>query len=69
MIPPTVKFTIYGGDASNIDMGEMQTFVNDVARGRARVNLDRTFQIDEIVAAHRYMEENRATGKLVVLIA
>ena len=68
MIPPTVRFTIYGGDASNIDMGEMQTFAIDVVRGRARVNLDRTFQIHEIVVAHRYMEENRATGKIVVLI-
>lgn len=51
MIPPTVKFTIYGGDASNIDMGELQQFVNDVDRGRERVNLDRTFQIDEIEKA------------------
>jgi NADPH:quinone reductase-like Zn-dependent oxidoreductase len=27
------------------------------------------FAFDDIVAAHRYMEDNRATGKLVVRVA
>ncbi|MCB0855824.1 MAG: zinc-binding dehydrogenase, partial [Bacteroidetes bacterium] len=27
----------------------------------------RVFQLDQIVEAHRYMEENRASGKLVVV--
>ena len=38
-----------------------------VEAGRYRVNIDRTFEIDEIGDAHRYMEANRAVGKLVVL--
>lgn len=44
-----------------------QRIISAVEEGRLRVNLDRTFQMDEIVEAHRYMEANRATGKLVVL--
>ncbi len=44
-----------------------QQIISAVEEGRLRVNLDRTFQMDEIVEAHRYMEANRATGKLVVL--
>lgn len=44
----------------------LQHIVDGVAAGRYRVNVDRVFALDEIVAAHRYMEENRATGKLVV---
>jgi len=42
--------------------------IDDVAGAQAKVNIDRVFQFDEIVAAHRYMEENRASGKLVVLV-
>jgi NADPH:quinone reductase-like Zn-dependent oxidoreductase len=68
MIPPTVKFTTYGGGAQDIDMGELQKFVDDVAGGQAKVNIDRIFQFHEIVEAHQYMEENRASGKLVVLV-
>jgi NADPH:quinone reductase-like Zn-dependent oxidoreductase len=32
------------------------------------VSIDRVFRFDEIVEAHRYMEENRAKGKLVVVV-
>ena len=35
--------------------------------GRYRVNIDRTFELDEIADAHRYMEANRGFGKLVVM--
>jgi len=31
------------------------------------VQIGRTFHIDEIVEAHRCMEENKAAGKIVVL--
>jgi NADPH:quinone reductase-like Zn-dependent oxidoreductase len=32
-----------------------------------KVKLGPTFRLDEIVAAHRCMEDNRAGGKIVVL--
>jgi len=32
------------------------------------VNIDRVFHFNDIVEAHRYMEENRAKGKLVVVV-
>jgi NADPH:quinone reductase len=41
--------------------------VRAVEDGRYTVNLDRTFAIGELVDAHRYMEENRAAGKVVGL--
>ncbi|MDQ3908913.1 MAG: zinc-binding dehydrogenase [Thermoproteota archaeon] len=31
-------------------------------------NKNRVFRLEEIVEAHRYMEENRAKGKLVVKV-
>ncbi|MBV7335042.1 zinc-binding dehydrogenase [Chloroflexi bacterium TSY] len=45
----------------------VQDFVNDVEVGHVPVSLDRTFTLDEIVDAHRYMEANKARGKIAVL--
>ena len=36
-------------------------------RARLHVPVGRVFHLDDIVAAHRTMEESRAGGKLVVL--
>lgn len=44
-----------------------QQIVSAVEVGRYRANLDRTFEMSEIADAHRYMEENRAAGKVVVV--
>jgi NADPH:quinone reductase-like Zn-dependent oxidoreductase len=40
--------------------------VREVEAGVYRPNVDRIFGLDDIVAAHRYMENNQATGKLVM---
>jgi NADPH:quinone reductase-like Zn-dependent oxidoreductase len=40
--------------------------VDGVARGVYRPNIDRVFRLDEVADAHRYMEEDRASGKVVV---
>ena len=40
-----------------------------VGPGRYRDNLDRTFPLADIADAHRYMEDNRAAGKVVGLPA
>ena len=45
-----------------------RTIVDGVAAGRYRPNVERVFRFDEIVAAHRFMEENRGSGKLVVAV-
>jgi NADPH:quinone reductase-like Zn-dependent oxidoreductase len=41
--------------------------VRGIADGSLRANVDRVFQLDEIADAHRYMDQNRAVGKVVVL--
>jgi NADPH:quinone reductase len=69
-IPSTVKLTAYTTHivtaANSTDA--LQRIVRDVEAGRLPLNLDRVFRFDEIVAAHRFMEDNRATGKLVVTV-
>jgi NADPH2:quinone reductase len=44
-----------------------QEIIDDIQRGRYRLNLDRTFGLNDVVEAHRYMESNAAAGKVVVL--
>ena len=69
-IPSTVRLTTFLSEtveAANAATA-LQSMVDAAAHGRYRVNIDRVFQFDEIVEAHRHMEENRARGKLVVLV-
>ncbi len=45
------------------------TYVHDhVASGALKVIIDRTFPLDQVVAAHRYMESNQQMGKIVVTV-
>ena len=69
-LPSTVKLTTYRTEtltAANSTQA-LQQIVDGVAAGRYRVSVDKVFHFNEIVEAHRYMEENRAKGKLVVVV-
>lgn len=68
-IPSTVKLTTYGSSTTSAEKSTaaLQEIVDGVAERRIRANLERCFRFEEIVAAHRYMEENRGSGKLVVI--
>lgn len=70
VIPNTVRLTVYTTHDVTRENSQaaLQRIVDEVAAGRLRPNLDKVFRFDEIVAAHRYMEENRATGKVVVMV-
>ena len=67
-IPHTVRLTVYAGEAKDLSAELLQKFVDGVASGKNQIKIDRTFTIDEIAEAHRYMESNQASGKLVVLV-
>jgi NADPH:quinone reductase-like Zn-dependent oxidoreductase len=64
-----VRLTRFGSDALTREAyGEVfQEIVDGVRDGRYNANVDRTYELDEIAEAHRFMEANRAAGKLVVL--
>ncbi len=69
-IPSTVKLTHYSTETvTAVNSAQaLQQIVDGVAAGRYRVSIDKVFHFNEIVEAHRYMEENRAKGKLVVVV-
>lgn len=67
-IPTGVRLTSYAGAASDLTKESLQAFVDDVTSGRQKVNLDETFKLSVVPDAHRYMESNQASGKVVVVI-
>lgn len=67
-IPSTGRLTAYAGDIENLPKELLQDFIEEVEKETVKLNIDRVFQLDEIVAAHQYMEANKAKGKLVVVL-
>jgi NADPH:quinone reductase-like Zn-dependent oxidoreductase len=69
MIPSGTKLTAFHSDDIKGSAGTtvLQRVVHEVEAGVYRPNVDRVFGLDDIVAAHRYMENNQATGKVVVM--
>lgn len=66
-IPTAVSLTTYAGEAEDFMRMPLQDLVDQIAEGALRINIGQVFQLDQIVEAHRCMEENRAGGKIVVL--
>jgi NADPH:quinone reductase-like Zn-dependent oxidoreductase len=69
MIPPGTRLTAFHSDTLKGSAGAaaLQRVVREVEAGVYQPHVDRVFGLDEIVAAHRYMEDNAATGKVVVV--
>ena len=69
-IPSTVKLIVYSSEiiTSANSTKALEHVVKGVANGRYSMNLDSAFHIEEIVEAHRYMEENKGKGKLVLKV-
>jgi NADPH:quinone reductase-like Zn-dependent oxidoreductase len=66
-IPTAVCLTTYAGESEDFMRTPIEELAEKVAAGTLRVQIGKTFRLDEIVEAHRCMEENRAGGKIVVL--
>jgi NADPH:quinone reductase-like Zn-dependent oxidoreductase len=67
VIPTAVCLTTYDGGPKDFMLTPLEELVELIAAGTLRVQVGRTFRLDDIVEAHRCMEENRAGGKIVVL--
>ena len=66
-IPTAVSLTTYAGESEDFMRTPLQELVHQIAGGTLHVQIGKTFHLDEIVEAHRCMEENKAGGKIVVL--
>ena len=66
-IPTAVCLTSYAGESADFLATPLDDLAGQVAAGTLKVQVGRVFRLDEIVEAHRCMEENKAGGKIVVL--
>jgi NADPH:quinone reductase-like Zn-dependent oxidoreductase len=66
-IPTAVCLTSYAGEAEDFMSMPLENLVEQIAAGTMQVQVGRVFHLDEIVEAHRCMEDNKAGGKIVVL--
>ncbi|MBO6754966.1 MAG: zinc-binding dehydrogenase [Roseibium sp.] len=66
-IPTAVNLTTYAGGSEDFISTPLQQIVDAVHAGTFAPPIGRVFSIDEIVEAHRAMEENSAGGKIVVM--
>jgi NADPH:quinone reductase-like Zn-dependent oxidoreductase len=46
----------------------LNELAEQIAAGTLHIQIGRVFRLDEIVEAHRCMEDNQAGGKIVVLV-
>jgi len=67
VIPTAVCLTSYTGEDKDFMRMPLEELVEQVAAGTLRVQVGRVFRLQDIVEAHRCMEENKAGGKIVVL--
>ncbi len=66
-IPAAVCLTTYAGEAADFMRMPLEDLVEQIAAGTLPIQLGKVFHLDEIVEAHRCMEDNKADGKIVVL--
>jgi NADPH:quinone reductase-like Zn-dependent oxidoreductase len=67
VIPSAVCLTTYDGGPQDFVRTPLDKLIPKIASGDLPVQVGRVFHLDEIVEAHRCMEENKAGGKIVVL--
>ncbi len=67
-IPTAVCLTSYAGESDDFMSTPLEELAQQIAAGTLTVQIGRVFQIDDIVEAHRVMEENKAGGKIVILV-
>jgi NADPH2:quinone reductase len=68
-LPNGVRLTAYSGEAADLPPAELQAYLDAVEDGRAQIPVGRTYDLDEIVKAHRDMEAGVVGGKAVVVLA
>ena len=67
-IPSLGRLTVYMGESKNLTKELLQEFIDEVEKGAVQMNIDKIFALDDVRRAHKYMEDNKAKGKIVVLI-
>lgn len=66
-IPTSVCLTTYDGGPDDFMLTPMQELADAIAADELPIQIGKVFHLDDIVEAHRTMEDNKGGGKIVVL--
>ncbi|MBS2017467.1 MAG: zinc-binding dehydrogenase [Deltaproteobacteria bacterium] len=67
-IPTAVRLTSYSGGAGDISREQLQEYVSMVEGGQLEIPRGPMWCFDQLPVAHQAMDENRANGKMVVVV-
>ncbi|PKX96539.1 uncharacterized protein P174DRAFT_509736 [Aspergillus novofumigatus IBT 16806] len=67
LIPSGIKLTVYRGTSEDFMSTPLDAILRLVEQGRLKFKIGRVLRMEQIVEAHRCMEENEAEGKIVIL--
>ncbi|MFD1049732.1 zinc-binding dehydrogenase, partial [Kibdelosporangium lantanae] len=67
MIPSGTRLTSFHSNDFTGATPVLQRVVDEVEAGVYQPNVDGVYALDDVVAAHRYMEGDNATGKVVLV--
>ena len=67
-IPSGVRLTAYSGDSADLPQPVLQHYLEAIADGHINISIHHVYTLDQIQQAHTDMENNHATGKLVVRV-
>lgn len=67
-IPTAVFLTTYQGDEQDFKRTPLEEMVGQIAKGDLKVQVGKVLKLEEIDEAHRAMEENKAGGKIVLVM-
>jgi len=67
-IPTGVRLTSYSGGASDISRDDLQRYVTMVEHGELTIGTGPKWRFDQLPLAHQAMDDNRANGKMVVVV-
>lgn len=63
----THVFNVQAGEAEDFMLTPLEELAQQIAAGKLHVQVGKVFKLDDIVEAHRCMDDNKAGGKIVVL--
>ena len=66
-IPTGVKLTSYSGGSSDISIEQLQSYIELLENNKLTIQTGPIFKFEELVKAHKIMDQNQAGGKIVVL--
>jgi NADPH:quinone reductase-like Zn-dependent oxidoreductase len=67
-IPTGVRLTSYSGGATDITRADLQRYVSLVESGALALHRGPVWRFDQLIQAHQAMDDNRANGKMVVVV-